>query len=343
MNTPAEAVVEVDDLTIDFWDRDHWVNVVNHVSFAIQPGETLGLVGESGCGKSTTAFSLFGYRRPGSRVRAGSIRFEGRDLLRLTERELRAIRGARICLVPQNPAGSLTPSIRVGTQVVEALKAHRVSARQGTEKRTIELFGEVGLPEPAVIAKRYPHELSGGQQQRVVTAMALACGPSLLVLDEPTTALDVTTQARILRLLSRLQREHGMSMLYVTHNLGVVAQICDRVAVMYAGELVEIAPTVELFESPRHPYTRGLIAAVPRIGAPIGGEGTLRGLLRREELPPGCRFAPRCDYAQAECFTRPQSLEPVAKGHRVACWLWKSIPGARRRSESKSARPAAVP
>ncbi len=343
MRSQAESVVEVDDLTVDFWDRDHWVNVVNKVSFSIKPGETLGLVGESGCGKSTTAFSLFGYRRPGSRVRSGAIRFDGRDLLRLKERELRTIRGAKICLVPQNPAGSLTPSIRVGTQVAETLKAHRVSAGRTAEKRTAELFAQVGLPEPGAITDRYPYELSGGQQQRVVMAMALACGPSLLVLDEPTTALDVTTQARILKLLARLQGEHGMSMLYVTHNLGVVAQICDRVAVMYAGELVEIAPTVELFENPRHPYTRGLIAAVPRIGAPPGGEATLRGLLRREELPEGCRFAPRCPYAQAECFTGPQSLAPVAKDHRVACWLWRTIPEARRISEKEPARPAPVP
>lgn len=343
MSSQAEAIVEVDDLTIDFWDRDHWVNVVNHVSFDIKRGETLGLVGESGCGKSTTAFSLFGYRRPGSRVRAGAIRFEGRDLLRIKERGLRSIRGEKICLVPQNPAGSLTPSMRVGTQVVETLKAHRVSTGREAEQRTVDLFAQVGLPEPGSIVERYPHELSGGQQQRVVTAIALACSPSLLVLDEPTTALDVTTQARILKLLARIQRELGTSMLYVTHNLGVVAQICDRVAVMYAGELVEIAPTAELFENPRHPYTRGLIAAVPRISAPPGEEATLRGLLRREELPEGCRFAPRCDYAQAECFTRVQSLDPVRVDHHVACWLWESIPTARRPSEGRPARPSPVP
>jgi peptide/nickel transport system ATP-binding protein len=343
VNSQPEAVVEIDELTIDFWDRDHWVNVVNHVSFAIQPGETLGLVGESGCGKSTTAFSLFGYRRPGSRVRAGAIRFEGRDLLRINERALRSIRGQKICLVPQNPAGSLTPSMRVGSQVVETLEAHRVSEGRQAEQRTVELFEQVGLPDPRSIVERYPYELSGGQQQRVVTAVALACNPSLLVLDEPTTALDVTTQARILKLLARLQGELGMSMLYVTHNLGVVAQICDRVAVMYAGELVEIAPTAELFDNPRHPYTRGLIAAVPRISAPPGGEGTLQGLLRREELPDGCRFAPRCAYAQAECFTRPQSLTPAAKDHRVACWLWQTIPGKREAGTRDATEPTPVP
>lgn len=324
---PGEAeVAEVDSLVVDFWDRDAWVNVVNGASFTVSAGETFGLVGESGSGKSTTAFALLGYRRPGSRLREGAVRFGGRDLLRLGERDLRAIRGSEVCLVPQNPSSSLTPSIRVGSQLVEVLEAHDRSSGREAHERVIELFAQVGLPRPASIAKRYPHELSGGQQQRVVIAMALACDPKLLVLDEPTTALDVTTQARILDLLARLRSERGMSMLYVTHNLGVVAQICDRVAVMYAGELVEVAPTDELFRSPRHPYTRGLIAAVPRLSDRDETALRLRGMLRREQLPVGCRFAPRCDYAQPECFTRPQSLLPTLRDdHQVACWLWETI------------------
>lgn len=326
MTTSAGAIIQVENLTVDFLDRRTWVNVVNRVSFSLGPGETLGLAGESGCGKSTTAFALFGYRRPGSHIRAGVIRFEGRNLLELGERELRPIRGAKVCLVPQNPASSLTPSMRVGHQVVETLETHRVcSSRREAEERTIELFSQVGLPQPQTIAQRYPHQLSGGQQQRAVIAIALACRPKLLVLDEPTTALDVTTQARILRLLARLKSEYGLSILYVTHNLGVLAQICDRLAVMYAGELVEVAPTVELFQHPRHPYTRGLIAAVPRVSAPSEGKVKLRGLLRREELPPGCRFAPRCDYARPECFTRRQSLTTVGQDHQAACWLWQHI------------------
>jgi len=254
------------------------------------------------------------------------VQFEGLDLLRLDERALRPIRGAEIFLVPQNPASTLTPSMRVGRQVVETLKAHRISSgRREAEERTLELFTQVGLPKPKDIAQRYPHQLSGGQQQRVVIAIALACQPKLVVMDEPTTALDVTTQARILRLLDRLKAEHGMSVLYITHNLGVLAQICDRVAVMYAGELVEVAPTAEIFNNPRHPYTRGLIAAVPRLSAPNEGKEKLRGLLRREELPPGCRFAPRCDYAQSECFTQPQALTAVGKDHQAACWLWERV------------------
>ncbi|MGH9245333.1 MAG: ABC transporter ATP-binding protein [Acidimicrobiales bacterium] len=320
------AVAEVESLVVDFWDRGAWVNVVNDVSFVLLPGETLGLVGESGSGKSTTAYALLGYRRPGSRLRHGAVRFGGRDLLRLAETDLRGIRGSEICLVPQNPAGSLTPTIRVGSQLVEALKAHGRGASREAHTRVIELFAQVGLPRPHTIARRYPHELSGGQQQRVVIAMALACDPKLLVLDEPTTALDVTTQARILELLVRLRSERGMSMLYVTHNLGVVAQVCDRVAVMYAGELVEVAPTAELFRSPRHPYTRGLIAALPRLSGRDETSVRLKGLLRRDQLPEGCRFAPRCDYAQDECFARPQSLTATdTDDHRVACWLWETV------------------
>jgi peptide/nickel transport system ATP-binding protein len=333
VNAPSGAVVAVEDLTVDYWGGRRWANVVNRVTFEIAPGEALGLVGESGSGKSTTAQALFGYRRPGSRIRSGVVRFESRDVLALGERELRRIRGGEIALVPQNPAGSLTPSIRVGRQVVEALEAHGAASGRAAEAKTLELFEQVGLPRPPEIAERYPHQLSGGQQQRVLIAMAAACGPKLLVLDEPTTALDVTTQARILRLLARLRGDHGMSMLYVTHNLGVVAQICDSVAVMYAGELVEVASTGELFENPRHPYTRGLIAAVPRLSASPAGGTALRGLLRRDELPPGCRFAPRCEFARAECLTMPQRLDSVPGEHQVACWLWRSIAAEAREPE----------
>jgi peptide/nickel transport system ATP-binding protein len=325
VNGPSGPMVAVEDLTVDYWGGRRWANVVNRVTFEIAPGEALGLVGESGSGKSTTAHALFGYRRSGSRVRDGVVRFEGRDVLALGERELRRIRGGEIALVPQNPAGSLTPSIRVGQQVVEALEAHGMASGRSAEAETIGLFEQVGLPRPAEIAERYPHQLSGGQQQRVLIAMAAACDPKLLVLDEPTTALDVTTQARILRLLARLRGDRGMSMLYVTHNLGVVAQICDRVAVMYAGELVEVASVAELFDNPRHPYTRGLIAAVPRLSTSPADGTALRGLLRREELPPGCRFAPRCDFARPKCFPMPQVLDTVRGEHQVACWLWESI------------------
>ena len=300
-----DPLVRVDDLTVDYRNDDEWVSVVKNVSFEIGRGETLGLAGESGCGKTTTALAMFGYHKPGSRVAGGRVTFDGRDLLALSDRQMQPIRGARISLVPQNPASTLTPSMKVGRQVVETLEGHGVSSGSDAAHRTVELFGQVGLPEPAEIARRYPHQLSGGQQQRVVIAIAIACRPDLIVLDEPTTALDVTTQARLLDLLAHIKDESGMSALYVSHNLGVLEQICDRVAVMYAGELIEIAPTAELFNRPRHPYTRGLIAAVPRVEAEHAGTEKLRGLLRRDDLPDGCGFAPPVPVRPAGVLHRP--------------------------------------
>lgn len=325
--TSPEPIIRVESLTVDFWDEQSWVNVVNGVSFDIYPGETLGLAGESGCGKSTTAFALFGYRRPGSRFRSGKAILNGQDVLSLDEQGLRQIRGCSISLVPQNPAGSLTPSMRIEDQVLEALQVHGSGfGQREARERVIQLFTEVGLPDPRVIGRRYPHQLSGGQQQRVIIAMALACNPDLVVLDEPSSALDVTIQAQILRLLINLQAKHGMSMLFVTHDLGVLAQISSRVAVMYAGEMVEVAPTPELYGRPRHPYTRGLIAAVPKMSAKKEIAEKLQGLLRREELPDsGCRFAPRCPYVRPQCLTQPQSLTTIAADHDVACWRWEAI------------------
>jgi peptide/nickel transport system ATP-binding protein len=321
-----EPTIQVKTLSIDYWDRREWVNIVKRVSFDIYPGETLGVAGESGCGKSSTAYALFGYRRSGSRFREGQVIFQDKDLLELSERQLQPIRGAHIALVPQNPAGTLTPTMRIGNQLIEAMEAHDVCAnRKEARERTVELFREVDLPEPETIGERFPFQLSGGQQQRVITAMALVCNPALVVLDEPTSALDVTTQARILNLLNRLKAEHDMSMVFVSHDLGVLAQICDRVAVMYAGELAEVAPTEALFGWPRHPYTRGLIAAVPRLSERTEPEVRLRGLLRRELLPKGCHFAPRCDHAQPECFEEQQTLQTVGEGHQVACWLWEAV------------------
>jgi len=315
------ALVEVDGLTIDFWSNERWANVVNSVTFSLGRGEALGLVGESGCGKTTTALALLGFQRPGSRIRAGAIRFAGRDVARLSRRELQKLRGRRASLVPQNPATALSPGMRIGAQLIETMAVHRVGgSHRERERRALGLISQVRLPDPQRTAAKYPHQLSGGQQQRVVIAMALACDPELVVLDEPTTGLDVTTQAQILDLLRRLRDEVGMAMVYVTHNLGVVASICDRIGVMYAGDLVEDAPVAELFQAPRHPYTRGLIAAVPTIAAPHRNRAvTLRGLLRRDQLPPGCRFAPRCDFAEAACFEEPQTLLPVAERHAVAC------------------------
>jgi peptide/nickel transport system ATP-binding protein len=335
-------LVRVEGLTIDFWSNDRWNNVVNGASFSLARGEALGLVGESGCGKTTTALSLLGFQRPGSRIRSGSIQFGGRDLARLSRRELQKVRGRRVSLVPQNPTTALSPGVRIGDQLVEAMSVHGVGDSRAERRRRVrELIAHVRLPDPERTARKYPHQLSGGQQQRVVIAMALACDPELIVLDEPTTGLDVTTQAQILDLLRRLRAELGMAMVYVTHNLGVVAAVCDRVGVMYAGELVEDAPVRELFSHPRHPYTRGLIAAVPSIAAPHRSRDiVLRGLLRRNELPKGCRFAPRCDFAEEACFEERQVLVPVGEAHEVAC---RRVDDVERLSAGRSAAASYVP
>jgi peptide/nickel transport system ATP-binding protein len=320
-NQQHQPLVRVEALTIDFWSNDRWNNVVNGASFSLARGEALGLVGESGCGKTTTALALLGFQRPGSRIRSGSIQFGGRDLARLSRRELQKLRGRRVSLVPQNPTTALSPGMRIGNQLVEAMSVHGVGSSGGERRQRVrELIAHVRLPDPERMAQKYPHQLSGGQQQRVVIAMALACDPELIVLDEPTTGLDVTTQAQILDLLCRLRAELGMAMVYVTHNLGVVAAVCDRVGVMYAGELIEDAPVREFFSRPRHPYARGLIAAVPSIAAPHRGrESVLRGLLLRDELPKGCRFAPRCDFVEEACLQERQVLLPTGDAHDVAC------------------------
>jgi peptide/nickel transport system ATP-binding protein len=339
----GKPLIDVHDLTVDYWNRRRWVNVVNRVHFEVEPGEALGLVGESGCGKSTTAYALLGYYRQGSRIREGGIQFGDQDILRLSPRQLSRLRGKRISLVPQNPTTTLSPGMVVGNQILEVLNRHGIGdAGHARRDRVYDLFEQVRLPEPERIAKRYPHQLSGGQQQRVAIAMALACNPELVVLDEPTTGLDVTTQAQILDLLVRLRAEHAMSMVYVTHDLGVISLICDRVAVMYAGELVEDAYTRELFDNPRHPYTRGLIASIASVRAPLRARALLKGYLQPDQLPAGCRFAPRCDFALPRCFEEPQPLQTVADDHRAACWRWPDVPALAAEQTATADRPAAL-
>ena len=318
----SSPLVTVEGLSIEYFQGREWTGAVNDVSFSVNPGEVYGIVGESGCGKTTVLRSILGYRHPASRVRQGRITYRGQDVLEMSTGELRGLRGRHIAYVPQNPGTSLTPSMRVGNLLVESLLVHSITAnRREALERTINLFERVGLPEPDKTALKYPHQLSGGQQQRVVIAMALACNPDLLLLDEPTTGLDVTTQSRILRLLVELRAEFGITMVYVTHNLAVVAAICDRIGVMYAGDLVEDGPTRQVFNHPRHPYTHGLIASIPRLSGDQKLTAALRGMLVREQLPPGgCKFAPRCDFAQERCRTDLQVLEPVTDQHRVACW-----------------------
>jgi peptide/nickel transport system ATP-binding protein len=320
-------LLQAEAVSLSYRHAEGWLKALDEVSFEIAPGETFGLAGESGCGKSTLAYQILGYRPPNARLDGGRLLFKGENLLGMNQAALAALRGNRISLVPQNPTTALSPGKRVAEQIVEVLLAHHASrSRSEAGERARELFEMVGLPDPASIGERYPHQLSGGQQQRVAIAMALACGPDLLVLDEPTTGLDVTTQKQIIELLRALRRQIGMAMLYVTHDLGVLGEIAHRVGVMYAGRMVEIAPVTVLLGQPSHPYTRGLIASRP----PLGGDRrrprqALRGLLRRHELPPGCPFAPRCDHAEPSCATNRQHLQPVFPAHSVACQRWRQI------------------
>ena len=326
-NSHDGPVAEVRNLGFAYRHGEGWLPVLEGVSFSINRGEAFGLVGESGCGKTTVAYTLLGYRARNSRILLGEVLVRGRNVLAMSREDLDALRGRRVSLVPQNPTMALSPHMRVARQTVEVLLRHRM-ARNRAEAlaRTAELFRLVGLPEPEVFGRRYPHQLSGGQQQRVCIAMALACNPDLVVLDEPTTGLDVTTQEQVVRLLLSLRARLGMSMLYVTHDLGLLSEIADRVGVMYAGHMVEIAPTAELYRHPRHPYTRGLIASIPRIDQAERTPGRpLRGLLRREELPPGCPFFPRCEVSEPDCAANRQVLSPVAPDHVVACQRWQSL------------------
>ena len=327
----APSLLEVDGLHLAYRQGGGWTKVLHGVSLRIESGEMLGLVGESGCGKSTLAYQLLGYRHPMARVLEGDVRFKGQSLLGLPRSALDALRGDRIALVPQDPTTALSPGMRVGRQIEEVLAIHgRCATREEAERRVTELFSSVRLPDPDGARHRYPHQFSGGQQQRVLIAMALACNPDLVVLDEPTTGLDVTTQEQILALLLDLRERFSTAMLYVTHDLGVISEIADRVGVMYAGHMAEVGPTARLFAEPLHPYSRGLIASIPRMSSEGRGAGALRGLLRREELPPGCPFCPRCDFAAPACAANPQRLEAAGSARQVACERWREIPGAAR-------------
>jgi len=313
-------LLSVEGLQTHFETGEGVLRAVDGVSFSIERGEVLGLVGESGCGKSVTSLSIMRLVPPPGRVAAGRILFEGEDLLAKDAEAMRRVRGARIAMVFQEPMTSLNPVFSIGDQIASAILAHSGAGRREAWQRTVEMLDLVQIPSPRQRARDFPHQLSGGLRQRAMIAMALGSGPALLIADEPTTALDVTIQAQILDLLRRLQAERGMSVLLITHDLGVVAELCHRVAVIYAGRIVEMAPVTSLFARPLHPYTRGLLQCLPhpsRFGQPLASiEGVPPDLRQRSA---GCRFAPRCSYAVAACRRDEPTLEEREPGHFVAC------------------------
>jgi oligopeptide transport system ATP-binding protein len=318
------VLLEVKNLTTKFYTQDGAVNAVNGVSFHVDEGETLGIVGESGCGKSVSVLSIMRLIPiPPGKITDGEVNFQGRDLLKIKDDEMRQIRGNKIAMIFQDPMTSLNPVLTINQQVSESLELHLNMDHDKSRKRSIELLELVGIPAAAERIDNYPHQFSGGMRQRVMIAMGLSCNPQLLIADEPTTALDVTIQAQILDLVKKLKRDIGMSMIWITHDLGVVAGLADRVNVMYAGFIIETAPVKELYGNPRHPYTLGLLNSIPRLD-----KGRKAKLTPIEGLPPdliafpkGCPFRPRCVFAIERCAAENPPLEPVGPKHQAACWV----------------------
>ncbi len=319
----SDPVLDVRNLSTSFFTDDGEVKAVRDVSFNLQSGETLGIVGESGCGKSVTAMSILGLvQRPG-RVVGGQIMFKGMDLLKLPTDRLRQIRGRDIAMIFQDPLSSLNPVLRIGFQINEAMKAHDKVAAEDVHPRGIQLLKQVRVPDASRRVRDYPHQFSGGMRQRAMIAMGLSNRPEILIADEPTTALDVTVQAQILELLRDLNRDLQTSIILITHNLGVVAGLCTRVIVMYAGEIVEEGPVEKIFDSPQHPYTWSLLRSLPRVDADRHArlrsiEGLPPDLIAP---PPGCEFSPRCPFRIERCFTEDPELEPVGEAQLAACWV----------------------
>ena len=328
----GERLLDVRGLRTSFYTSDGVVRAVDGINFHVDRGEIMGLVGESGCGKSVTSLSIMRLVAPPGTTEAGEVVFDGQDLLKLPTDEMRKIRGNRIGMIFQQPQSSLNPVWDVGAQIGEVLELHRGMNRKAARSRAVELLRMVGIPDPERRVKSYPFEMSGGMAQRVMIAMALACEPELLIADEPTTALDVTIQAQILDLMRNLREETGTAIILITHDLGVVAEMCDRVAVMYAGEIVEQTDTVSLFRDPLHPYTRGLIASIPLVGDVRDELAVIPGNVPNLiDLPKACRFAPRCmsrvERGVTLCTEAHPALLPHGPGHDVRCWLYHDTAG----------------
>lgn len=317
-------LLEVKGLKTQFFTKDGVVKAVDGISFYVNQGETLGIVGESGCGKSVSMLSVMRLiPQPPGKIGAGEVLFDGQDLLKLSDDEIRQVRGNKIGMVFQDPMTSLNPVLTIGLQIREAMEQHMGMNKSESRKRSAELLNMVGIAGPERLLDSYPHQFSGGMRQRAMIAMALACNPRLLIADEPTTALDVTIQAQIVDLVKRLRDEFGMAMIWITHDLGVIAGLANRIQVMYAGHMVEEAQVEDLYASPRHPYTLGLLGSLPRL------DETRRERLKSIEglppdlieLPPGCPFEPRCTFAFEKCRQARPELEPVGAEHRTACWM----------------------
>ena len=319
-----EPLLEVKDLRVHFPTEDGVVKAVDGLNFSIAAGETLGVVGESGSGKSVSFLTVMGLINRKSAIVEGEVLFQGQDLLKLDNDELQDIRGSKIAMIFQDPMTSLHPFYKVGDQIAEAILAHEDVSKKEAHDRAIEMLRRVNIPRPDERARQYPHEFSGGMRQRAMIAMALSLNPDLLVADEPTTALDVTVQAQVMDLLADLQREYNMGLILITHDLGVVADVADKIAVMYAGRIVETAPVHEIYKRPAHPYTWGLLGSIPRLDRPKPKklhsiEGTPPSLIN---LPQGCKFRPRCPHSFEKCFEEPELTNHVdERGHLDRCWL----------------------
>jgi oligopeptide/dipeptide ABC transporter ATP-binding protein len=324
----SQTILEVDDLQTHFFTAVGTVRAVDGVSYNLKSGETLGVVGESGCGKSVSALSILRLvANPPGRIVGGAIRFEGRNLLELGDGEMERIRGNEISMIFQEPMTSLNPLFTIGRQVSEAIALHQGLSRKEAMNRAVEMLRRVYIPEPERRVHAYPHQMSGGMRQRVMIAMALSCNPKVLIADEPTTALDVTIQAQILELMRELQETYGTAIVLITHDMGVVAENADRVVVMYAGRKVEEAPAANLFDNPGHPYTKGLLGSIPHLDAAAKSDGArlrlneIKGMVPSLfDLPPGCSFAPRCSFATDHCRGEAPVLTEHRPGHWVACW-----------------------
>ena len=333
------ALLEVEDLRTYFKTREGEVHAVDGVSFEVEEGGVLGIVGESGCGKSVTSLSIMGLVQSPGRVVSGAIRFDGRDLTTMSEKALENVRGKQISMIFQDPMTSLNPTLTIGTQITETVRRHLGLSKADAEKRAVSLLEEVHIPDAKRRVKDYPHRFSGGMRQRVMIAIALSCNPKLLIADEPTTALDVTVQAGVLELLDELRRDHGMTMIIISHNMGVIAETAEQVLVMYAGQVVEQASVNDLFDRPEHPYTEALLGSLPHIDDQDPRNGRLATIPGRPPdllaPPEACRFAARCKYAgRDDCATVPPELREIRPGH----WVRSQHPASERSAEPVGAR-----